>query len=352
MDISAYRGKKGLLHKVLGDEGLVALHEKSLGSPTLASEFLGYGGVPGSLKRHWARLGLENRLAGSRLNVDPLLARERLKTTSDVREMYLNVTMAADEAPMYEWEVGRDTEWAQLLFTGDWQYGSPEMDYRRFLALVGWIAEHPDVRWIGMGDYWNLVTSQSPGLTYREALTYDQATDLLREDIAPIMGQCIMLHRGNHDERIMKGLQIEFDPVKRWAEECGVLYGGYSGFVNIVVGDGRKKTTQHYTGFQHHGFGGGATLGAVLNAMERLATQNEADWVAMGHRHQRLAVESSKSRVVGDRVEVVGIPLICTGSFERHLKEGYASKKGLRPSVLGAATAQLYLDRHSVHGRT
>lgn len=348
MDLSPYRGKRGLLSNVLGDEGWAALHDKCLGSPTLASEFLGYKGVSGTIKRHWVRLGLSGPGRGTRIpeGVEP-----SDQSVGGIRERYLAATEAADNAPTYEWTVKKDTEYATLLFMGDLHYGSPEMDYRRFLALVGWIADHPDVRWIGMGDYWNLVTSGSPGLQYREALSFTEADDLLRADLDPIMAQCIMLHRGNHDERIMRGLQIDFDPVERWARDCGATYGGYSGFINIVVGDGRKTTTQRYVGFQHHGMGAGATLGAVLNTMERLMAQNDADWVAMGHRHLRGSIEVSKSRVVDGEVEVYGVPLIGTGSFERHLKDGYASKKGMRPATLGAGTAHLYLDRHSVHGR-
>jgi len=349
MEIGEYRGRRGLMGKELGEEGWRRLHELSHGSPTLASEFLGYRSTS-TVRRHWKRLELGNRGDGVRLDFEPFLAGEEPESTGDIREMYLTATLKADSAPHYEWTVSRDVEYAHLVFLGDLHYGSPEMDYRRFLALCDWIAEYPEVRWIGMGDYWDLVTMQSPGI-HRQSLTYDQATDLMREDTGPIMAQCVMLHRGNHDERIMRGLQIGHDPVKRWAEECGVLYGGYSGFINITVTDGRKRQTQKYVGFQHHGFGSGTTWGYVFNSMERLAAQNDCDWVAMGHRHQRASVETAKSRVVGDVVEVYGVPLICTGSFQKHLKDSYASKKGMRPASLGAMTAHLYLDRHSVHGR-
>ena len=196
----------------------------------------------------------------------------------------MTAAASSDEAPLYEWRVARDTEYAHIVFLGDLHYGSPAMDYRRLLALCGWIADHPDVRWIGMGDYWDLVTMQSPGI-HDQTIGYDQATELMRDDFDPIMPQCIMLHRGNHDERITKGLQIEHDPVKKWAKDCGVLFGGYSGFVQIAVTDGRKSRTQNYVGFQNHGFGGGATWGYIFNSMERLAAQNDCDWVAMGHRH-------------------------------------------------------------------
>ncbi len=346
--LNDYRGKRGLIRE-LGDEGWIELHEKCHGSPMLAKEFLGYVGST-TIRRAWKRLGLANRLPGSVLVNEPLVVGEEPRDIADIREIYLGVTAKADEAPHYQWQVGREEEYAQLIFTGDWQYGSPEMDYRRFLALRDWILETPDVRWIGMGDYWNLVTMQSPGI-HRDVLTFDQASKLLRDDLAPIMPQCIVLHKGNHDERIQRGLQIDFDPVRQWAEDYGVLFGGYSGFINVTLTDGRKTRTQDYVGFQHHGFGGGATWGYVFNSMERLAAQNDCDWVAMGHRHQRATVEVSKARAQGDQVQVYGVPLICTGSFEKHMKEGYASKKGMRPSSLGAAAAHLYLDRHSVHGR-
>ena len=376
MDISQYRGKKGLLKTEHFVEGGKALHENCGGSTSLAVDFLGYvkggGGPKLTIRTWWETLGLEANHVKSPIAYDVSLA-EKLSYHTDseepsdsglrsslprdgdpeaIREYYLKFTAGGDIAPLYEWEVSPGTEYAHLVFLGDLHYGSPEMDYARLLRLLDWIKEHPDVRWIGMGDYLNLVTMQSPGI-HRDALGYDDANALMEADFEPIMPQCAIIHRGNHDERIMRGLQIKHDQVKRWADDYDVLYGGYLGYIRIHLTDGNNK--QDYTGFQHHGFGSGATWGYVINCMERLANHTDSDWVAMGHRHQRAAIESTKTKVStrpgSDAVDFTSVWLLATGSFEKWTKDGYAAKKGMRPSSLGAATAHLYLDRHSVHGR-
>jgi len=376
VDISKYRGKKGLLKTEHFVEGGKALHKNSGGSVALAMNFLGYapggGGAKKTIKTWWKALGLNANQVKSPVAQDVSLA-EKLDGRVDseessgsgligsllhdanpeaIREYYLRLTADGDTAPLYEWEVSPGTEYAHLIFLGDLHYGSPEMDYARLLRLLDWIKEHPDVRWIGMGDYLNLVTMQSPGI-HRDALTYDNAITLMENDFEPIMSQCVMIHRGNHDERIMRGLQIGHDQVKRWADDYNVLYGGYLGYVRVHLTDGNNE--QDYIGFQHHGFGSGATWGYVFNCMERLANYTDSDWVAMGHRHQRAAVESTKTRIStrsgSDDVDFTNVWLLATGSFEKWTKDGYAAKKGMRPSSLGAASAHLYLDRHSVHGR-
>ena len=182
----------------------------------------------------------------------------------------------------------------------------------------------------------------------QQALDFKQSRKLAKADIAPIADQCFFLLTGNHDQRVARGLQIEFDPVEDLAEELGIPHLGYEGFVAYRISDGNHE--QEYAGYHHHGTGTGQTWGSFFNTLERLATRNEADFVVMGHRHQRAAVTTTQRQIAQDsRIEVADVPLVGAGSFLKH--SGYAAEKGYAPSVLGAATVHLYLDRHSVHAR-
>ena len=357
-----YRGARHKIIDDFGDLGYKALHERCQHSARIACEFLGYSENNRSrIRRHWKRLGLplRNDAAGRHFanDITPLtfphtdiVFPDRLESEADIRSLYLSVTSHIDRAIVCNWDLPIGTKYAELIVPADFHYGAPDMDYARWLHLRDWIATDKNRRWIGLGDYWDLATAQSTGGLRRHALTFDQATTIIKADMEPIADQCIELYRGNHDERIAVALQIEFDPVKRLAEELNIPYGGYCGFVKINVSD----TTHHqtYIGYQHHGFGAGSTWGYVFNTMERLASWNVADWIVMAHRHQKAVVDMVKSRIgKDDEVQFQEIPLVAAGSFLKYTGESYAQEKGMRPSSLGAASLHLYLDRHSVHGR-
>jgi len=83
-----------------------------------------------------------------------------------------------------------------------------------------------------------------------------------------------------------------------------------------------------------------------------MAVRNRADFVAMGHRHQKIGAAQSHREVGADGTIVIeDTPMVCSGTFLRHGHDTYATESMLPPGTLGAATLHLYLDRHSVHPR-
>jgi UDP-2,3-diacylglucosamine pyrophosphatase LpxH len=348
--LEPYRGQQGRYRDELGNLGKRALWVLADGSPTTGAEFLGYKSYS-PISEDFQSVGLTTR---KRNHADPTAGWRRFDNEpeiDDIRAAYLNATGGTEHALEYFWTVPAGTEYARLICVSDLHYGEASMDYRRWLDLRDWIGEHPDARWAFHGDLFDLATVNSPGTSMcRQSLNFEQARKLAREDIAPIAEQCICLLTGNHDQRIARGLQIEFDPVRDVAEDLGIPHLGYEGFVRYSVGDG--KHTQEYTGYHHHGTGSGQTWGSFFNSLERLAIRNEADFVVMGHRHQRAAVTTTKRQVaVDNHIEVADVPLVGAGSFLKHEHGTYAADKGYSPSVLGSATVHLHVDRHSVHAR-
>ena len=272
-------------------------------------------------------------------------------TVDEMRQQYLVDTRGPDEAIEYRWKLAEGAEYAELVTVADLHYGHQAMDYPRWLKLRDWIGENPDVRWIFLGDLFDLATIHSPGISMLEqGLTFEQALDLAMADIEPIAGQCIALMTGNHDRRIARGLQIDFDPVRQVAKALNIDYLGYEGFVKYLVSAGKQR--QIYIGYHHHGTGSGQTWGSFFNSLERLANSNKADFVVVGHRHQRAAVQKTQRDVaVNNEIRIVDVPMVGAGSFLKHESGSYSVEKGYAPSVLGAATIHLYLDRHSVHAR-
>lgn len=345
--LEPYRGRKGAYREV-GEVGIRALHVLANGSPSSAQEFLGYRSKAQVL-RDWRRCGLDSH---KRDWSDPTGGWRRFDnepSIDDLRARLLNATAGAERALPVSWTVPRGTEYARLICVSDLHYGERAQDYARWLALRDWIADNPDVRWLFHGDLFDLACTISPGCSMtRQALSFEEARRVALADLEPISSQCLALLTGNHDLRVARGLQIDFDPVRDVAERLGIPHLGYEGFVRYEVRDGKRA--QEYTGYHHHGFGGGQTWGAFFNKLQRLADRNGAHFVVMGHSHQRAAVTTTQRQVAEDgHVEVVDRPMVGAGSFLKH--EGYAAEQGLAPSVLGAATVHLYLDRHAVHAR-
>lgn len=348
--LEPFRGQQGRFREELGKLGIRALWVLSDGSPTTGAEFLGYKSFS-PVSKDFAELGLPTR---KRNWADPTDGWQRFDnepSTDDIRAQYLNATGGTERALEVYWRVPKDTEYARLVCVADLHYGEASMDYQRWLDLRDWIAEHDDVRWAFHGDLFDLATVNSPGRSMtRQALNFRDARKLAREDMAPIADRCLFMLTGNHDQRVARGLQIEFDPVEDIAEDLEVPYLGYEGFVRYRVDDGERE--HEYNGYHHHGAGAGQTWGSFFNTLERLANRNDSDFVVMGHRHQRAAVTTTKRKIaVDNRIEVADVPLVGAGSFLKHEGGTYAAEKGYAPSVLGSATVHLYLDRHSVHAR-
>jgi len=350
--VEAYRGKRRAVFDDLGDVGLRAVYVIADGSPTTAAEFLGYApSSNGLMGRRFQKAGLPSRRRDTGQVAPPFRRFERDKELDEVRATYLSDTSGAEKALEHRWKLAPGTEYARLITVSDLHYGHQAMDYSRWLKLRDWIGENPDVRWLFHGDLFDMATVQSPGKSMIEqGLSFDAAVRLAVDDIRPIAPQCVGLLTGNHDQRIARGLQIDYDPVREVARTLIVEHLGYEGFVKYIVTAGKRR--QAYIGYHHHGIGSGQTWGSVFNSLQRLANANKADFVVMGHRHQLAAIQQMQREVAANNeLRMVDVPLVCAGSFLKHEGGSYSVEKGYAPAVLGAATLHLYLDRHSVHAR-
>lgn len=358
--LEKYRGQRGKYKQDLGDEGVAALWVLCNGSPLSAAEFLGYSRKSlHHISKTFAASGLE---VCRREQHDYVWSRypQQEKTVDDIRKQYLDATAGPEMAYEYNWYLPNDLKHATLITVSDIHYGHKAVDYGRWLKLRDWIHDNPHVRWIFLGDMFDQAVTTSPGKSMMEQeLSYDEAVTLALDDITVIAGQCVGLHCGNHDERIAKALKIDHNPVRDIARQLDIPYLGYESYVRYVIktynpkAKSRRYTTQQeYIGYHHHGVGSGQTWGSFFNAMERLEKSNAADFIVMGHRHQKAAVQKTRRRVARDnRIEVTDVPLVGAGCFLKHESRSYAAEKGYAPSVLGAATIHMYVDKHSVHAR-
>jgi len=360
--LEPYRGQRRKLKDALGDEGLRMLHSHPAvrGSPTFAARFLGYSERSrGRITNWWRQIGLRTVKAD-------YAAREREvadgfrdgMTLDDWEKSYLKQTSRIEAAPVFEWRVKRGTEYGILCLVGDLHYGSDAVDIPRWLKLRDWIAQNPDVRWVGLGDFLNCATATSPGM--QDFLPYDVAVQLLIRHLRPIAAQGYVLLDGNHEERLQRALKLRISPMQGIAKELGLHYGMKSELVRLRITDGKRS--QEYDGYLHHGYGSARTQGGRINKLVQTMQGLDVDFIAMGHVHQRIVTEQVRVRLADlgytDRkgqgwadVETDEKPLVFSGSYLRYLRGSYPREAGMPPAALGSTSLHFYLPRHACHGR-
>lgn len=254
------------------------------------------------------------------------------KPVEKLRADYLDFTNFTERAVDVAHETDRE-EWIHIL-ASDLHLGPREVAYGSWLRLLEWIMETPNVSLSLNGDMYNMATKTAPGLgPAADVLGFEDQRRLLFADLRPLAdaGKLDFVGEGNHEDRIANVTGVKIWPAQDLAVALGVPYTGYSTFVRWKVND------HYYTGFQHHGCGSGQSLGYVLATLERMAWNNRADYVAMGHRHQRLAVARGfKELDARGNVVEREVHLIAIGSYQRTALNNYAVKKNLSPSIIGA----------------
>jgi hypothetical protein len=270
------------------------------------------------------------------------------KSIEKLRADYLEATTFDERAIDVAHETDME-EWVHLC-ASDLHLGPREVAYGSWLRLLEWIMETPNVSMSLNGDMYNTATKTAPGLgPAGDLLPFEDQRRLMFADLRPLAdaGKLDFIGEGNHEDRLANVTGVKIWPAQDLAVALGVPYTGYCTFVRHRVND------HYYTGFHHHGCGSGQTLGYVLNTLERMAWNYRADYVAMGHRHQRFAVtrafkELDQRGVVQERK----VRLIAIGSYQRTANQNYAVKKNLSPSVIGAVGVRLKAqEEHGLYAR-
>lgn len=199
-----------------------------------------------------------------------------------------------------------------------------------------------------MGDIFNVATrtSKTNPLKSRDL---DAEIDMAIEYFMPIKDKLLGAIDGNHEQRLEDFCGMS--PTKVLCRALDIPYLGYSAVYKIGVGVGRykikgklvEKARKTYIIYTHHGFGGGITIGAKLNAVQRLRSiLVNADLYLMGHNHG--LVHGSERPYECDRRSGLSSELrqsfVACGSYLSWNKS-YAEKKGFPPQQLGSPRIRL-----------
>lgn len=222
-----------------------------------------------------------------------------------------------------------------------WSGRDPEVAMGMLKRHIQWGVDQ-GAYFLGMGDYIDFM-SPSNRARFAASALYDTTVksvddkakslveDLYLQALKPSRGRWLGLLEGHHYHEYRNGMTSDQD----LAERLDAPFLGMCAFVRLQL---QLSKTQRGSVviWCHHGVGGGATLGAPLNKLERLLTSWEADIYLIAHHHKKVAGPIDRQEAVwsGNRgaAEVVHRTKIiaCTGGFLKGYTNEPVGKKTKR----------------------
>lgn len=341
--IMQYKGRRGAILK--DKAAALKLHE-IFPYARDASQWLGYRHSTPFRRRAIKELGLD--FEQYEYSKQRSQAPQEEWGTDEWLQWYTEQTSAPDRG--LKCTICSGQPFVKIIGLSDIHWGSNDCDVPRLLKLIEWVrTTDEEVRWFLGGDNIDLATAVSPGKgILQNILPADVAIDTLAAALAPIIENGLFVMEGNHEQRLATTLKIELSPAKLLAKQLSLPFVGYEQFVRYELEYQGKQIA--YTGYHHHGTGSGQTKGSVLNTALRIAQNNNADFVTMGHRHQAMSDTLTERYMAEDGTIQVGkTPVICLGTYQRAKHGSYAVDKALAPSVLGATGIILDCEKRKVH---
>ena len=225
---------------------------------------------------------------------------------------------------------------------GDLHIGSPGFAEAAFDEWVSYLCETDGVSMLGTGDFLNCALSSSVSDEYSEKLPVREARRLFSQKIRPLADadklDCII--DGNHEMRVWRSTGDS--PTAAVADALGVHYSMAAVVIRYLVGD------QTYNVYLRHGTGGGSTMGAAVNRLEKQERIIDADVYVSGHTHSQVAFPKNIFVPNGNggfkRKKRL---FVCSGSFLAY--EDYAATAGFPPAHIGAPRIYLGGEHHDMH---
>jgi hypothetical protein len=237
--------------------------------------------------------------------------------------------------------------WApiNITATGDWQYGSAGCDIPKLKDYIQEALAN-DSYFGFMGDAHD-VMSPSNRRKYQNAGFYDNATDWyenkMMEDIEYLYedvlkstkGRWLWWLEGHHFWEFSDGSTTDTELCRRleapFVGTCGFLRATF----HQENSSGKGGKSLNCDIWCHHGAGGGTTVGAVLNKLERVAGSFSADLYFQGHANRLGAVPKPLLELGGSGRNLYlknrDRYLVATGAFDKGYTVGSTAGRTGRP---------------------
>ena len=175
-----------------------------------------------------------------------------------------------------------DATSVKVYVVGDLHIGSPDCSMRQVRRVLNAITLDDAAYVAYIGDLMDVALMGSVSNVYKQKKSpgdqIKDVADLLRPHA--LLGKIITLMDGNHEQRLVRAAGIS--PTAMLAKMLDVedRYTPTTAIIRANIG------RSAYTLYATHGSGGGATIGAKANSIERLTRIVDADAYVSGHTHE------------------------------------------------------------------
>lgn len=205
-----------------------------------------------------------------------------------VPEMSLGMPTPGGATAYVDWRFNAKWPRLEIIQLTDIQFGSAFCDVEKLDEYVAWIMAAPHRYCVLSGDLVEAYNWQrSPGTPYEQLADPQTCVGAFLRRFMPIAHRVLGYVSGNHERRHM----AYGDLTRHIAELLGVPWA--VGRQHIAVWFGAHRP---FKIAMHHGVGSARTRGSIVNALERLAKQDDSDLFLMGHLHRPNTIHIARSK--------------------------------------------------------
>jgi hypothetical protein len=262
-----------------------------------------------------------------------------------------------------------------LYHLTDVHLGHAAADEKQFAADIQAIADNPNARWGGGGDYIDAIarvgdpryreSTLAPWLRSKNDPIGHQVRRFV-DMVAPIAGKCLYLLKGNHEDAVLthNDRDVYQEIVRGVADAAGKemrdLALGWEGFVSLKFRRGSAESfgsTRQIMIYTHHGAGGGRKQGGHAGHMEDVLLTYECDLALLGHRHIRQIVNKARIESYGKGARLKERVGVWCGSYlgpyiesddDGMPVDNYPQMKHLPPLSPGIVPILIYPDKRRI----
>jgi len=249
---------------------------------------------------------------------------------------------------LYEITIPNIEDCLYLLPISDLHIGSQGFNQEKLAGYLDWVKEHPNSRFILLGDMFNCVTKGSVRNVYDEKMHLPESRKLFYEIFTPFKKFCLGWIDGNHEEAVYRETGDFVGEVV--CDRLGWQYYGIDAYVKLRFGkreNNRKPVV--YTLYATHGWGAGRKTGTALDKVEELRLICLADIYLASH-HHKITVSQNICFIPdlrNNKLVETKLTYVAAGTFKENGR--WEGSKGFKPVKLGSPRIRLDAVRKDVH---
>ena len=217
---------------------------------------------------------------------------------------------------------------------GDLHLGDRCCDKKTAYNVAKEIEKNDSMYWLSTGDLLNVALKNSKSDVYSSLSVKEELNELLHL-IEPIKHKCLGIVGSNHHHRFENEVGLNLDETI-----CTLSSIPYLGEIAVI--DVTCSSCSYFIAL-HHGCGGGRSVGAKTNELQRLSEViSGADIYMQGHTHSfaHFAIEQPYIDRKRKAVQSVISHFVTTGHY-LSWDTSYAQRLKLRPAPIGSSIVTL-----------